>query len=664
MLVVPIPSILLDTLISVNITFAVLVLMMAIRVKSVLEFSAFPSILLIATVFRLALNITATRLVLLHGYAGTVIQSFGHFVVGGSLVVGLVVFFILFVVQFVVITNGAGRVAEVGARFTLDAMPGKQMAIDADLNAGHINEIDARKRRTEISKEADFYGAMDGASKFVKGDAIAAVIITLINLVGGFMVGVLQRHLPLSQAISTYSLLSVGDGLVSQIPALLLSVSTGLVVTRSAGENDFGHDLISQFRAQRPAVTMAGGIIAGLGILPGLPKLPFLVVGGGVYFLGRRLPHEVTDEENTPLLPSSPELLPLPSDSPDALMNSMKVEPLTLQLAVDLLDLLDPTVGGDLLDRVRGLRRKVANELGFVLPAVRTRDNIELDIGEYAISVHEVNVAKGKAPVGRSLAIGGDLAGIPGEVGKEPVFGLDAKWIPSSLKQQAIMAGATVVDRSSVITTHLSEVVKTHAGELLSRQQTKELIEAARKGNEAVVEEVSVAGINLSEIQRTLRDLLNEQVPIRNLIRILEAITERARIGRDPDQLLEAARISIGPTIVADRLTNGELPLITIDASIAQMLMESLKITEEGVVLGVDPGLVSKMIDEISRIFSESETKGKTPVLVTQPRLRTAMFRATRQRLPRLSVISTAELGGQYKPNLVGVVNLANASAI
>ena len=664
MLVVPIPSILLDTLISINITFAVLVLMMAIRVKSVLEFSAFPSILLIATVFRLALNITATRLVLLHGYAGSVIQSFGHFVVGGSLVVGLVVFFILFVVQFVVITNGAGRVAEVGARFTLDAMPGKQMAIDADLNAGHINELEARRRRTEIAREADFYGAMDGASKFVKGDAIASVIITMINLIGGFTVGVLQHHMPISQAMSTYSLLSVGDGLVSQIPALLLSVSTGLVVTRSAGENDFGHDLISQFRAQRPAVTLAGGIIAGLGILPGLPKLPFLMVGGGVYLIGRRLPAHITDEPEIQELSKAPELLPAPADTPDALMGSMKVEPLTLELAVDLLDLLDPTVGGDLLDRVRGLRRKVANELGLVLPAVRTRDNIELSIGEYAISVYEVNVAKGKAPVGRSLAIGGDLQGIPGEVDKEPVFGLDAKWIPSSLKQQAIMAGATVVDRSSVITTHLSEVVKSHAGELLSRQQTKELIEAVKKGNEAVVDEVTQAGINLSEIQRTLRDLLNEQVPIRSLTRILEALTERARVTRDPDQLLEAARVAVGPSIVAGCLTNGELPIITFEASLTHHLVETLKITEEGISLGADPALVARMADEVARLFSDSETKGRTPVLVTQPRLRTATHRAVYQRLPRLSVISTSELGGQYRSNLVGVVNLANAATV
>lgn len=664
MLVVPIPSILLDTLISINITFAVLVLMMAIRVKSVLEFSAFPSLLLIATVFRLALNITATRLVLLHGYAGSVIQSFGHFVVGGSLVVGLVVFFILFIVQFVVITNGAGRVAEVGARFTLDAMPGKQMAIDADLNAGHINEQEARRRRSQIAKEADFYGAMDGASKFVKGDAIAAVIITMINLIGGFTVGVLQRHLPLAQAISTYSLLSVGDGLVSQIPALLLSVSTGLVVTRSAGESDFGHDLMSQFRQQRQAVTLAGGIIAGLGILPGLPKVPFLVVGGAVYVMGRRLPDVNNEEEIEDETTQPPALLPLPSDTPEGLMNSMKVEPLTLELAVDLLDLLDATVGGDLLDRVRGLRRKIANDLGLVLPAVRTRDNIELATGEYAISVHEVNVAKGRAPVGRSLAIGGDLAGIPGELDKEPVFGLDAKWIPSAFKQQAMMAGATVVDRSSVITTHLSEIVKRHAGELLSRQQVKELIDSVRKGNEAVVEELGAAGINLSEVQRTLRDLLDEQIPIRSLTRILEALTERARISRDPDQLLEAARLAIGPTIVAGRIASDELSLITIDAPTTNSLLETLKITEDGLTLGADPSLIGKIIDEAARFFAESETKGKTPVLITQPRLRAATYRAIHHILPRLSVLSTAELGGQYRTNLVGVVSLTNATAI
>ena len=663
MLVVPIPSALLDVFISINITFAVLVLMMAIRVNSVLEFSAFPSVLLIATVFRLALNITATRLVLLHGFAGSVIQSFGNFVVGGSLVVGLVVFFILFIVQFVVITNGAGRVAEVAARFTLDAMPGKQMAIDADLNAGHINEQEARKRREKIAKEADFYGAMDGASKFVKGDAIAAVIITLINLVGGFAVGVLQKHLSLSQAISTYSLLSVGDGLVSQIPALLLSVSTGLIVTRSAGDSDFGFDLLSQFRSQTHALRLAGGIIAGIGILPGLPKVPFLLVGTTVFFLGRRAESR-SQIESKEVEAEDDSITPLPIDTPETLISNMKVEPLTLELAVDLLDLLDPTNGGDLLDRVRGLRRKIANELGLILPPVRTKDNIDLPINEYAIAIHEVEVARGRAPQGRSLAIGGDLATIPGEYGKEPVFGLDAKWIPTSMKQQAIMLGATVVDRSSVITTHISEIVKRHAGELISRQQVKELIEAVKKGNEAVVEEMTSVGINLSEVQRTLKELLEEQVPIRDLSRILEAITERARISRDPDQLLEAARIAVGPSIVASKLTDGELPIITLDPYVAAQLQESLKITDAGLVLGIEPTYLRRVIEEAASIFNDSETKGKSPILLVPPRLRTPIFRAIHPMLQRISVLSTSELGGSYRPNIVGVVNVANASAI
>ncbi len=411
MLVVPIPTALLDLLLVINIAMAVLALLASMSTKRVLDFSIFPSYLLIGTLFRLALNVSVTRLVLLHGYAGKVIEAFGHFVVGGSVVVGLVIFLILIVIQFVVITNGAGRVAEVAARFTLDAMPGKQMAIDADLNAGSIDEDEARRRRKEIADEADFYGAMDGASKFVKGDAIAAIVIVMINLVGGFAVGILQRHMSFGEAISTYSLLTVGDGLVAQIPALLISLSSGLIVTRAATESDLGTDLLRQFTQHKRTMQIAGFVIAGVGIVPGLPKVPFFLVGGVLLLLSTRLPSEAQLEQRRHADAIEAAAIPaISADATEQLATEMRVEPLELEIAYDLIDLVDTNRGGDLLDRVRALRRKLAMELGIVIPLVRTRDNLELPAHTYAIRVHGVEVGRGEAPPGHVLVLGDDAA--------------------------------------------------------------------------------------------------------------------------------------------------------------------------------------------------------------------------------------------------------------
>ena len=414
------------------------------------------------------------------------IESFGHFVIGGSVIVGLVIFLILIVIQFIVITNGAGRVAEVAARFTLDAMPGKQMAIDADLNAGVIDDDEARRRRKEIGDEADFYGAMDGASKFVKGDAIAAIVIVMINLIGGLAVGVLQKHMPIGEAITTYSLLTVGEGLVSQIPALLISMSSGLIVTRAATEDDLGSDLLAQFTRYKKALQVGGGFVIALGAHPGLPKLPFIVVGSCALLVATRLQND--DERhgrtNPALAAGTPGAAPaaeiLSPDSPQALAAEMRVEPLELEIAYDLVDLVDPARGGDLLDRVRALRRKLAVELGVVIPLVRTRDNLELPLSTYAIRVHGVELGRGEAPPGCVLVLGDDLTQFPGAATREPVFGLPAVWMPAEARQQAELAGATVVDRSSVITTHMAEIARRHASRLLSRQDVKSLLDMVR----------------------------------------------------------------------------------------------------------------------------------------------------------------------------------------
>ena len=441
LLVVPLPAALLDLLIAFNITAAIAILLVSIYIKRPLDFAVFPSLILVLTLLRLSLNVSATRLVLRDGYAGKVIDSFGHFVVGGSLVIGLVIFLILVVIQFAVITNGAGRVAEVGARFTLDAMPGKQMAIDADLNSGLIDEDEARKRRADVSAEADFYGAMDGGSKFVKGDAVAAIVITIINLVGGFAIGMLQRGLSPAEALQTYSLLTIGDGLVSQIPALLLSVATGLIVTRSTTNGDMGSDAAAQIGAQPRALYIAGAAAIGIGLLPGIPKLPFMLIGAAVLLVAQRTSSRASSQLAAELTSAAADE-PATQDTPDALMGEMRVDPLEVVLAPDLVDLVDSGVGGDLLDRVRALRRKIALQLGLVMPPVRTRDSLDLPPSGYSIRISGVEVGRGQAPPGHVLAIGEGLDNIPGRVTTEPVFGLAGKWVPVEARQQAELYGA------------------------------------------------------------------------------------------------------------------------------------------------------------------------------------------------------------------------------
>jgi flagellar biosynthesis protein FlhA len=649
MLVVPIPSQLLDILITANITFALVVLGVSLRVTDPLEFAAFPSVLLIATMFRLALNVSATRLVLLHAFAGSVIESFGHFVVGGSVVVGLVVFAILFIIQFVVITSGAGRVAEVGARFTLDAMPGKQMAIDADLNAGHIDEAEARRRRSRISKEADFYGAMDGASKFIKGDAIAAAVITVINLIGGFIVGVVQHHLSVTQSIDTYSLLSVGDGLVSQIPALLLSIATGLVVTRTSNDADFGLDLLQQLLRQSVALQIAGGIIGTLGLLPGLPKLPFLLVGGVVFFIGWRVSKKPEQPQET-----ADELTQVAA--PETAQDVVGVEILELELGFELLDVVDPTKGGDLLERVKGLRRKLAGELGFVLPPVRTHDNLDIGPTEYVIKIAETEISRGKVPRDRVLAIGDNLDALPGEETIDPVFGLRARWIPPDCKTQAQVLGATVVDRSSVIVTHLSEVVQHNAGSLLTRQQTKEMLDALKRVAPVVVDELNSAQVAMGDIQRVLRELLDERVPVRNLPAIVEAIVDRYRTSKEPDALLDAAREALGGAISSTFAQDGMLAVVYLSSQIEMRFAESLVTVDGRRVLGIGMEEIVHLREEIRAAKLRAEIEGHEPVLVCMPAIRRALFQTLRAGDTSIPVLAVRELAPSLKLIQIGVI--------
>ncbi len=667
MMVVPLPTVLVDLLLVVNIALAVLALLSSMFTTRVLEFSIFPSFLLIATLFRLALNVSVTRLVLLDGYAGKVIESFGHFVVGGSVVVGLVIFLILVVIQFIVITNGAGRVAEVAARFTLDAMPGKQMAIDADLNAGTIDEYEAKSRRKEIADEADFYGAMDGASKFVKGDAIAAIVIVIINLVGGFIVGVVQKGMPFGEAIEHYSLLTVGDGLVAQIPALLISLSSGLIVTRAATEADLGTDLIKQLTSHRRTMQIAGGSVAILAIVPGLPKPPFLLVGSLLLFFASRLPtdDQITQRKAVEAAQSKASAAPT-TDTPEQIVNDMRVEPLELEISYDLIDLVDASRGGDLLDRVRSLRRKLAMELGIVIPLVRTRDNLDLPAHTYAIRVHGVEVARGEAPAGHLLVLGEENTNgsLPGMVTTEPVFGLPAIWVPEEFRHQAEIMAATVVDRPSVVTTHLAEVVRRNAARLLSRQDVKTLVDIVKQSDPVVVDEINAAGVTHGEIQRVLQALLEEGVAVRDLVPIFEVISERSRITKDTETISEAVRLSLGPAISSMYAVDGHLPILTLEPRIEHALAETLRPGDHGTFLAMDPAFAEQLALAVARDAEAAEARGIEPVFVCAAQLRAAMRKLLRAAAPRLAVLSYSELGTQLELDPIGVVNVVQPAAV
>ncbi|MGO4258053.1 flagellar biosynthesis protein FlhA [Marmoricola sp. RAF53] len=662
MLVVPLPAIVLDMFIAMNITGALLVLLTAMFIGRPLDFSSFPAIILVMTLFRLALNVSATRLVLLDGYAGKVIDTFGHFVVGGSLLVGLIVFAILLVIQFVVITNGAGRVAEVGARFTLDAMPGKQMAIDADLNSGLIDEDEARRRRTEVHAEADFYGSMDGASKFVKGDAIAAVVITLVNLIGGFIVGMTQKGLSFSEAIETYSLLSIGDGLVSQIPALLLSVATGLIVTRATGNQDMGSDILAQLTTRQLPLRVAGFAALTLCLIPGMPKIPFIFAGGIMLVVSTRI-QENRPEEATAGGESAALALPSP-DSPEVLAGEIQVDPLGLELSADIIDLVDPSAGGDLLERVKALRRKVAGDIGIVVPPVRTRDNLDLPMHTYAIKLFGIEVARGESPKGCVLAIGDFLGSLPGQPTREPVFGLEAKWIPMELRNQAEISGATVVDRASVITTHLAEVVTSHASRLLGREDVKMLTEVIKRTHPVVVEELTPAQLTLGEVQRVLQSLLDEAVSVRDLVRIFEALSLRAQATKDLDSLVESARQALGPAIVAPYTSDSTVNVISMEPQLEQQMLESLRPTEMGTVIAIDPEVGQSVLMQLANLMTEAENTGVRPVLVCSPQLRSAVRRLVRPSLHQLPVLSYSELVGADQVRSVGIVTSGHMMAV
>ncbi len=645
-MLLPLPRFILDLLLSFDITLSVIILLVGLQVRRPIEFSVFPSILLMITLFRLSLNIASTRLILLHGNegagaAGEVIRAFGNFIVGGNYTVGLVVFTILVVINFVVVTKGAGRVAEVAARFTLDAMPGKQMSIDADLNAGLINEADARRRRREITEEADFYGSMDGASKFVRGDAIAAVIITLVNILGGLAIGVLQQGMSPGLAAQTYTVLTVGEGLVAQIPALIVSTAAGIVVTRAASDMDLGGAMTKQLLMSPKPVGIAAGILLALGLVPGLPHLAFLVLGSAVAWMAYHLHQEELRESAPTPTPAAPKVDEGPT----------RVTPLDLmevQVGYGLIGLVEGTQGTALLDRIKALRRQFAETMGFVVPPIHIRDNLQLRPNEYAIMLKGVEVAKADVLPGHLLAIDpgtGQKGVVQGIATKEPAFGLPALWIPEAGREQAQIAGYTVVDASSAIATHLSELVKRYGHELLGRQEVQALLDEVGKSHPKLVEELIPTMVPLGTVVRVLGNLLKEGIPIRDLRSILEAISDQASNSKDPELLTEYARQALARTITKQyQASDGSLQVITLDPRLDRSLADQVAALPPGASLQLDPTVSHKLLTGIKQAAERVAARGQQPIVICSQAVRRHLRRHSDRILHSVPVMGFNEV--------------------
>lgn len=660
MMVVPLPPVVLDLLLAFNLTLALVVLLVTMFTIEPLQFSIFPSLLLVTTLFRLALNVSSTRLILLQAYAGEIIRKFGEFVVGGNAAVGFIVFLILVIIQFVVITKGAERVAEVAARFTLDAMPGKQMAIDADLNAGLINEDQARRRRRDIEREADFYGAMDGASKFVKGDAIAGLIITVINVLAGVITGMMQRGMSFGDAAGTYALLTVGDGLVSQIPALLISTATGIVVTRAASEASLGQDLAGQLLGQPQVLRIAGVLLIGFGLVPGLPRLPFFILGGLAMALAANLRRATAQAEQAAAEAQRQEELD-GFRKPESALSLLQIDPLEIELGYALVGLADRG-GGDLPERVSVIRRQLASELGLVVPPIRIVDNIQLRPNTYVVRLRGVEVARGELFADRYLSMnpGIDDQDIEGLPTREPAFGLPAMWITRDVKEQAEMAGYTVVDPPSVMATHLTEVIRQHAHELLGRQETQVLLDSLKQRSPVVVEELVPSLMTLGEVQKVLQNLLREGVSIRDLDTILETLADLARSTKDLDVLTEQVRQAMSRMLSRTAAAEDQvLRVVTLDPALEEQIMSAVQRNETGTTLAMDPGRVRKMLASLAAETQKLADRGHSPVVLCSPLVRLYFKRLTERVARKLVVLSYNELDADLEIEAVGVVQAA-----
>ncbi|AHN20932.1 flagellar biosynthesis protein FlhA [Lysinibacillus sphaericus] len=659
MLIIPLPPWMLSFLIVINITLGLIVLLTAMSMKEALDFSIFPSVILLLTLFRLGLSVSTTRAILANGDAGSVVETFGDFVVGGNVLVGLVVFLILVLIQFIVITKGAERVAEVAARFTLDAMPGKQMSIDADLNAGVISEREARERRDKVSGEADFYGAMDGATKFVKGDAIASMVMVIINLLFGIIIGVVQMGLPFAEAATHFSKLTVGDGIVSQIPALLISTATGIVVTRASSKGSLGEDITGQLFAQAKLLYVAGGTIILLGLFTPIPNWVTLPIGislvAGAYMMERKKPE---DEEE--LLEIEEEVATDGMKSPENVVNLLNVDPIEFEFGYGLIPLVDAAQGGDLLDRVIMIRRQLALELGIVIPVVRIRDNIQLQPNEYRIKIKGNEMARGELLLDHYLAMSpGDDDSIEGIDTVEPSFGLPAKWITEQVKEDAEMSGYTVVDPPSVVSTHLTEMIRANAHELLGRQETKQLIDHLRETHPILVEELTPTPLSTGEIQKVLGKLLRENVSVRNLPIIFETLADYAKLTSDTDILTEYVRQSLARQITSQYVgDSSSLKVITVSGKVEKMIADSIQQTDHGNYLAMDPQDSQTVLETIASEVERVSFMEQSAIILCSPAVRMYLRQLTERYFPQIPVLSYNELDASIEIQSVGVVNV------
>jgi flagellar biosynthesis protein FlhA len=664
LLIVPLPAFLLDLFISLSIGLALVVLLVALYTTDPLEFSSFPSLLLLLTLFRLALNVSSTRLILANGHAGQVIEVFGKFVIGGNYAVGLVLFLILVGINFIVITKGAGRVAEVAARFTLDAMPGKQMAIDADLGAGLIDENTARERRSIISRQADFYGAMDGASKFVKGDAIAGLMITAINIAGGIFIGVVQRGLPIGQAASTYTILTVGEGLVSQIPALIVSTAAGLMVTHAAGGTRLGNVLATQLGAHPRAMYIAGGVLGTFALVPGLPTLPFMILAGTLIAVGRMSETGIAERAAEARVLTGPvEEVPAPANP---MKDLLQLDPIELEVGYALIPLVDEAQGGDLLDRIGMLRKQAALEFGILIPAIRIRDDIRLPATEYLIKLRGSEIARADVMPRHLLALdtGGALGPIEGVETIDPSFGMPARWISPTRRDEAEAMGYVVVEASTMIATHLMETLKANAADLLGRQDVQEMLETIKKSNPALVDEMIPAKMSLGTLHRVLQRLLRERVPIRDLVTILEALGDAVDTVKDPEQLTEHVRRALG-NVIAKLYTgdDGMLRGITLGPKLEASLMGLFapRAAVAGSANLLTPDSLAQLLRALQTLSTES-VDGRPVPLIVPPGLRIGVRRLVEPVLPALPVISLGELPTFVNLNTVATWEINHAS--
>jgi flagellar biosynthesis protein FlhA len=663
MLIVPVPAMVLDFLIAISFGIGLIVLISVMYMKKAVELSVFPSLLLVSTVYRLAVNVSSTRLILLKGPAfnGRIIIAFGQFVVGGNYVVGLIIFLILIAVQFIVITKGATRVSEVAARFTLDAMPGKQMAIDADLSAGLITEDEAIRKRVEIQQEADFYGAMDGASKFVQGDVKVGLLITMINIIGGLVIGMAMRGESLRQAVSTYVMLTVGDGLVSQIPSLMMSTATGIIVTRAVAKDDLGTEIKTQLLSQPRTLWVGSGFLLFLAILPGFPKIPLILLGAILGVMGFYLRRGLKAKGELKGEPSIEQQRQEAKAGPESVIGLLQIDPIALEIGYNLIPLVDPEQGGDLLERVTMIRRQSAIELGLIFPPIRIRDNMKLDPNTYSIKIKGVEVGKGTIWMGKYLAMNpGDVAErIEGEETVEPAFGLPAIWIEESMRERAEKLGYTVVDSPSVIATHITEIIKSYASEVLGRQDVQALLNSLSQDYSAVVDEVKKAQVTIGDIQKVLKGLLKEGVSIRDLVTIMETITDFFPTVKDHDELVELVRQALARQI-CQQYTGPEkkIPVITISKEVEEEIRNAIVETERGKRFAMEPQQQRRLVNIITEEAKKLRKRGMKPVFLTSPEIRAVFSNIVSSIIPNAAVLSSFEIVSDVRLEAVGNIVL------